>query len=64
MSHKTREWTCAVLDAMDQGMLSPRAVADMALSYMSEFQVAEMCSVNDLGDLVASDEEDEEDDDQ
>jgi len=42
MSHKTREWTCAVLDAMDQGMLDPKAVVEMCMSYMSEFQVADM----------------------
>lgn len=64
MSRKTREWTCAVLDAMDQGVLDPRAVADMALAYMSEHDVAEMCRVNELQDLVPDeDEEDAEDDD-
>lgn len=61
MSRKTREWTCAVLDAMDQGLLDPRAVADMALAYMSEFQVADMCHANELHDLVPSEDDEEED---
>lgn len=57
MKHNTREWTCAVLDALDQGVLDPRAVAEMCLSYMSEFEVADMCRVNDLQDLIPDEEE-------
>lgn len=59
MSRKTREWTCAVLDAMDQGVLDPKAVAEMCMSYMSEFQVADMCRVNDLQDLIPEEQEEE-----
>ena len=57
MSNKTRKWTCLLLDAMDCGVISPRTVADMALSYMSEHEVADMCRVNDIRDLD-SDEDD------
>nr|NDG05961.1 hypothetical protein [Oxalobacteraceae bacterium] len=59
MSRKTREWTCAVLDAMDQGLLDPKAVAEMCMSYMSESQVADMCRVNDLQDLIPEEQEEE-----
>ena len=61
MKHKTREWTCAVLEAMDQGVLDPKAVAEMCMSYMSEFQVADMCRVNYLQDLVPEEEVEEDD---
>ena len=50
---KTREYTTAVLDALDQGVLDPRAVVEMCLSYMSESEVRDMCRCNDLGFLVA-----------
>ena len=46
---KSRKWTCLVIDAMDQGILSPRSVAEMCMSYMSEFDVEDMVHVNDLG---------------
>jgi len=62
MKHKTREWTSALMDAMDQGVMDPRAVVDMCMSYMSEFQVADMCRVNDLMFLVPSEHEEEDSD--
>ena len=61
MKRNVREYTCAVLKAMDQGVLSPRAVADMALAYMSEHDVAEMCRVNELRELVQNDEDGDDD---
>jgi chaperonin GroEL (HSP60 family) len=56
---KVREATCKMLDMMDEGLLDPRAVADMCLSWMSESSVHEMMLANDL----VIDEEDEEDED-
>lgn len=50
-ARRTREWTCLVIDAMDQGVLDPRAVADMCLAYMSEDEVEDMCRANDLKGL-------------
>jgi hypothetical protein len=50
---KTREYTSAVLEALDQHLLDPRTVAEMCLSYMSESEVRDMCRSNDLGFLVA-----------
>lgn len=60
MTQRTRHWTCLVREAMDYGYLEPRAVADMALAYMSEYQVEDMCRINDLRSLDTQ-EEDEDD---
>lgn len=55
----TRKYTEMLLDAIDQGLLSPQAVVEMAVSYMSEDEVHDMMRVNDL--LYALEpEEDEE----
>ena len=54
---KVREATCKMLDMMDEGLLDPRAVADMCLSWMSESSVHEMMLANDL---VEDEEEAEE----
>lgn len=56
----TREYTSKLLDAIDQGLLSPQAVVEMAVSYMSEDEVHDMMRVNDL--LYYLDAEDEEED--
>ena len=58
---KVREATCKMLDMMDEGLLDPRAVADMCLSWMSESSVHEMMLANDLVEDEPEDEpEDEE----
>ena len=57
----TREYTSKLLDAIEQGLLSPQAVVEMALTYMSEDEVHDMMRVNDL--LYYLDAEDEEEDD-
>ena len=65
MVKDVREWTNKVCEAMDEGMLDPRAVADMCMSYMSEWDVEDMCRVNDLKEYLdpgCDDDEDEEDD--
>ena len=56
----TREYTSKLLDAIEQGLLSPQAVVEMALTYMSEDEVHDMMRVNDL--LYYLDAEDEEED--
>ena len=56
----TREYTTKLLDAIEDGLLSPQAVVEMALSYMSEDEVHDMMRVNDL--LYYLDAEDEEED--
>jgi len=44
---KIREYTCKLIEGMDDGTIDPRAVADMALAYMSEDSVKDMCLSND-----------------
>jgi hypothetical protein len=46
-----------MLDMMDEGLLDPRAVADMCLSWMSEASVHEMMLANDLVEDEAEDDE-------
>ena len=45
-----RQATSKLIDMMDEGNISPREVADMALSFMSEADVNEMMLANDLID--------------
>ena len=51
-----REFTNKLRDALDEGMVSAQAVADMAMKYMSEDEVKDMCLSND----ILFDEDDEE----
>jgi hypothetical protein len=58
-----REYTSKLIAMMDEGLISAEAVAEMALAYMSEDDVKDMCLANDL--LIGDDyDEDEEDDGQ
>lgn len=58
-----REYTSKLIAMMDEGLISAEAVAEMALAYMSEDDVKDMCLANDL--LIGEDyEEDDEDDGQ
>ena len=50
-----REATNKLIDMMDEGLISAEAVAEMALAYMSEDDVADMMRANDILD----EEEDE-----
>ncbi len=45
-----REYTTKLLEMMDEGLISAAAVAEMALAYMSEDDVKDMCRANDLLD--------------
>jgi hypothetical protein len=51
-----REMTSKLIAMMDEGLISAEAVAEMALAYMSEDEVADMMRANDI-----LDEEDEDD---
>jgi hypothetical protein len=44
----TRAATTKLLVMMDEGLISATAVAEMALSYMSEDDVSDMMSLNDI----------------
>jgi len=56
----TRYYTNILLDAVDQGLVSPRSVMEMTLSYMSESEVEDMMRDNDLLDYLEPEEEMEE----
>ena len=43
-----REMTSKLIAMMDEGLISAEAVAEMALSYMSEDDVADMMRCNDI----------------
>jgi len=45
-----RTQTNRLIDMMDQGLISATAVAEMALAYMSEDDVADMMRANDILD--------------
>ena len=44
----TREVTRKLIEMMDEGVLSPRVLAETAIGYMSEDDVAEMARINDI----------------
>jgi hypothetical protein len=52
-----REMTSKLIAMMDEGLISAEMVAEMALAYMSEDDVADMMRAND----ILLDEEDEDD---
>jgi hypothetical protein len=52
-----REYTSKLIAMMDEGLISAESVAEMALAYMSEDDVKDMCLANDL--LIGEDDEDE-----
>lgn len=62
MNNQTRRWTKSLIDAMDEGLISSDVVASMALSYLSEDDVKQMCLANDIQDLVDPNFDMEEDD--
>ena len=43
-----REMTSKLISMMDEGLISAEAVAEMALAYMSEDDVADMMRANDI----------------
>lgn len=47
-----RQWTAKVMDAMSEGLLNPRDVADMCLNWLSEDDVREIVERNDLEETL------------
>ena len=62
MNTQTRKWTKGLIDAMDEGMIDPAVVVQMALSFLSEDDVRDMCRANEIENLVDPDFDMEEDD--
>ena len=54
-----RDATNKLLEMMDEGLISAQAIAEMALAYMSEDEVADMMRANDILEDVADDYEDD-----
>ena len=52
-----RVQTTRLLEMMDEGLVTAQAVAEMALAYMSEDDVADMMRSNDILDEDELDEE-------
>lgn len=60
MSRHPRASTIKVMEMMDEGILDPREVADMALNALSEAEVHQMAQANDLPYFNGQDEDDDE----
>jgi hypothetical protein len=56
---KVRPETSRLIDMMDEGLLDARAVADMALSWLSESDVKGMMQANDIPTTDQAEDEDE-----
>jgi hypothetical protein len=51
-----------MLEAMEEGTLDPKDIAAMALSWLSEDEVKDMCRANDLLDFCGMGEEEDDED--
>ena len=56
-----REMTSKLIAMMDEGLITAESVAEMALAYMSEDDVADMMRANDI--LLEEDEDEDYNDD-
>ena len=56
---QTRPETNRLIDMLDEGMLDARAVADMALAFMSEHEVKQMMQANDIPTTDQAEDEEE-----
>jgi hypothetical protein len=56
----TRITTNRLLEMMDEGLITPTQLAEMALGFMSEDDVKEMARANELLDYEDEDEEEPE----
>ena len=64
-SHRqTRPETNRLIDMLDEGMIDARAVADMALAYMSEHEVKSMMQANDIPTTDQAEDDEEADEEE
>ena len=61
---KIRPETTRLIEMMDEGMIDARAVADMALSWLSESDVKGMMQANDIPTTDQADEDEEADEEE
>lgn len=59
----TRQHTNELLRMMDDGEIDPKAVAEMALRFMSDDDVAQMMDNEEISDRFRDDYDDEDEDD-
>lgn len=64
MANEARKYTNKLLSMIDDGLLSPMAVVNMAMSYMSESDVHDMMDANELTERFTEDDDDNDDDDE
>jgi hypothetical protein len=57
---QTRPETNRLIDMLDEGMIDARAVADMALAFMSESEVKQMMQANDIPTTDQAEDDEEE----
>jgi len=50
--YSVRQFTCALLEAIDDGVIDPSLVVRMCVSYMSEADVKDMMWMNEIHYLV------------
>jgi len=55
----TRKYTRKLLEWMDEGIMDPKSIVEMCLSYMSEDDVKDMCQANDIEFFEDIEDEDE-----
>ncbi len=61
---QTRPETNRLIDMLDEGMIDARAVADMALAYMSEHEVKSMMQANDIPTTDQAEDDEEADEEE
>ncbi len=61
---QTRPETNRLIDMLDNGEIDARAVADMALAFMSEHEVKQMMQANDIPTTDQEDEDEEADEEE
>jgi hypothetical protein len=62
MANEARKYTNKLLSMIDDGLLSPMAVVNMAMSYMSESDVHDMMDANELTERFTEDDDNDDDD--
>ena len=61
---QTRPETNRLIDMLDEGMIDARAVADMALAFMSESEVKQMMQANDIPTTDQAEDDEEADEEE
>lgn len=60
MKRQVRKYTTALLEAVEEGLITAEDALRIALNYMSEADVEDMCQSADLADFILPTEDDNE----